>query len=104
MLHFHQVHKDACDRHKLLIMQNTNSGVMIIFTFKHRGERRGLGGIFFDDVNDASREDCFEFVTDCAESFLSSYLPILERRKDMPYTAEHKEWQQIRRGRYVEFN
>jgi len=43
-------------------------------------------------------------VTDCAESFLASYLPILERRKDLPYTTEQKEWQQIRRGRYVEFN
>jgi coproporphyrinogen III oxidase len=74
------------------------------FHIKHRGERRGLGGIFFDDINDADRDDCFAFVTDCAESFLSSYLPILARRKDLPYATEQKEWQQIRRGRYVEFN
>ena len=86
---FHQVHKDACDRHKVADYAKYKQWCDDYFHIKHRGERRGLGGIFFDDVNDASREDCFEFVTDC-ESFLSSYLPILERRKDMPYTAEHK--------------
>ena len=51
-----------------------------------------------------SRDECFAFVTDCAESFLDSYLPILERRMNLEYTQEHKDWQQIRRGRYVEFN
>ena len=74
------------------------------FFIKHRGECRGLGGMFFDDINDASRDDCFAFVTDCAEAFLASYLPILERRKDLPFSDAQKQWQQIRRGRYVEFN
>jgi coproporphyrinogen III oxidase len=74
------------------------------FHIKHRGERRGLGGLFFDDINQASREDCLAFVTDCAESFLESYIPILMRRKDLPFSEQHKQWQQIRRGRYVEFN
>ena len=60
--------------------------------------------IFFDDINGASREECFDFVTDCAESFLESYLPILNRRKDLEYSEKQKQWQQIRRGRYVEFN
>ena len=102
--HFHQVHKDACDRHEVADFAKFKQWCDDYFHIKHRGERRGLGGIFFDDINDADREDCFAFVTDCAESFLSSYLPILERRKDLPYTIEQKEWQQIRRGRYVEFN
>ena len=103
-IHFHQVHKDACDRHQVADYGKFKQWCDDYFFIKHRGERRGLGGIFFDDINDASREDCFAFVTECAESFLSSYLPILHRRMDMEYTPEHKEWQQIRRGRYVEFN
>ena len=102
-IHFHQVHKDACDRHQVADYSRFKQWCDDYFFIKHRGERRGLGGIFFDDINDASREDCFAFVTECAESFLSSYLPILHRRMDMEYTPEHKEWQQIRRGRYVEF-
>jgi coproporphyrinogen III oxidase len=102
--HFHQVHKDVCDRHEVADFAKFKQWCDDYFHIKHRGERRGLGGIFFDDINDADRDDCFAFVTDCAESFLSSYLPILARRKDLPYNTEQKEWQQIRRGRYVEFN
>ncbi len=103
-IHFHKVHKEACDRHEVSDYATFKKWCDDYFHIKHRGERRGLGGIFFDDINQASREDCFAFVTDCAESFLASYLPILEKRKDMPYTQNHKSWQQIRRGRYVEFN
>ena len=103
-IHFHTVHKNACDRHEVGDYSKFKKWCDDYFFIKHRNERRGLGGIFFDDVNNASREDCFSFVTDCAESFLESYLPILEKRKDMEFTPEHKEWQQIRRGRYVEFN
>ena len=103
-IHFHQVHKDACDRHEVADYDHFKQWCDDYFHIKHRGERRGLGGLFFDDVNKASREECFAFVTDCAESFLDSYLPILMRRKDLPYTEQHKQWQQIRRGRYVEFN
>ena len=103
-IHFHTVHKNACDRHEVADYINFKKWCDDYFFIKHRNERRGLGGIFFDDINDVSREDCFAFVTDCAESFLESYLPILEKRKDMEFTPKHKEWQQIRRGRYVEFN
>ena len=103
-IHFHQVHKDACDRHEVADYGHFKQWCDDYFNIKHRGERRGLGGLFFDDINKASREECFAFVTDCAESFLDSYLPILMRRKDSPYTEQHKQWQQIRRGRYVEFN
>ena len=103
-IHFHQIHKDVCERHEIADFDKYKQWCDDYFHIKHRGERRGLGGIFFDDVNDASREDCFAFVEDCAQSFLDSYLPILARRKDLPYTENHKQWQQIRRGRYVEFN
>ncbi|OAY69878.1 Oxygen-dependent coproporphyrinogen-III oxidase, chloroplastic [Ananas comosus] len=70
----------------------------------HRGERRGLGGIFFDDVNDYDQEMLLGFATECAKSVIPAYLPIIQRRKDTPFTEQHKAWQQLRRGRYVEFN
>lgn len=103
-IHFHQVHKDVCDRHEVADYAAFKQWCDDYFFIKHRGERRGLGGLFFDDINGASKDDCFAFVKDCAHSFLESYLPIIERRKDLPFTSEQKEWQQVRRGRYVEFN
>ena len=103
-IHFHRIHKEACDRHEVADYSKFKKWCDDYFFIKHRGERRGLGGIFFDDVNELSREECFAFVTDCAESFLDSYLPILEKRMNLEYTQDHKDWQQVRRGRYVEFN
>ncbi|KAJ8622201.1 hypothetical protein MRB53_030730 [Persea americana] len=70
----------------------------------HRGERRGLGGIFFDDLNDYDQEMLLAFSTECTKSVIPAYIPIIERCKDMPFTERHKAWQQLRRGRYVEFN
>ena len=102
--HFHNVLKEACDLHDLADYGMYKKWCDDYFDIKHRGERRGIGGIFFDDVNGATKSDCFSFVSDCAKAFLPSYLPILERRKNLPFTEEQKEWQQIRRGRYVEFN
>ena len=102
--HFHQVLKNACDQHEVADYPTYKKWCDDYFHIIHRGERRGLGGIFFDDLNSASKEDCFKFVTECAHSFLPSYLPLLEKRKDMLFTDEQKEWQQLRRGRYVEFN
>jgi len=102
--HFHSVHKKACDRHEVADYSKFKQWCDDYFFIKHRGERRGIGGIFFDDIDNAPREECFAFVSDCAESFLDSYLPILEKRKDIEYDENQKLWQQIRRGRYVEFN
>ncbi|KAI3870437.1 hypothetical protein MKX03_012716 [Papaver bracteatum] len=74
------------------------------FVIKHRNERRGLGGIFFDDLNDYDQEMLLSFATECANSVVPAYIPIIEKRKDTPFTEQNKEWQQLRRGRYVEFN
>jgi coproporphyrinogen III oxidase len=63
-----------------------------------------VGGLFFDDLRSESKAVCFAFVEDCASHFLEAYMPILERRRTMAFTPEQKEWQQLRRGRYVEFN
>ena len=103
-MHFHSVYKNVCDKHDLADYSNFKTWCDNYFFIKHRNERRGVGGIFFDDLRNSSKNDCFKFVKECGESFLQSYLPILERRINMDFTEENKNWQQIRRGRYVEFN
>lgn len=102
--HFHRTLKEVCDRHSVADYGRFKTWCDDYFHIPHRGERRGVGGIFFDDVRDEGQESCFQFISDCASAFLPSYLPILEHRKDLPYTPEQKAWQQVRRGRYVEFN
>lgn len=71
---------------------------------KHRGERRGLGGIFFDDLADRPQDKVMDFSEEAVKAVVPSYLPLVERRKDAEFTQAQKEWQQMRRGRYVEFN
>ena len=105
-IHFHKTIKSACDAHDKDYYPRFKRWCDEYFRNKHRGESRGVGGIFFDDLDasERDRENTFAFVQDCLGAFLPSYVPILEKRKDMAYTAAEKEWQQIRRGRYVEFN
>jgi coproporphyrinogen III oxidase len=74
------------------------------FYLKHRKEPRGIGGIFFDDFNELGFEQSFNLVKSVGEHFLKAYLPILQRRKDHPYTEKERDFQAYRRGRYVEFN
>jgi len=102
--HFHGVLKAACDRHDPAFYPRFKRWCDDYFFLPHRGEARGVGGIFFDDLCDRAPEHLFAFVADCARSFLPSYLPLVERRRAEPYTEAHKRWQALRRGRYVEFN
>jgi coproporphyrinogen III oxidase len=74
------------------------------FYLKHRREPRGVGGVFFDDVNDGGFDRCFALVRSVGDSFTDAYLPILVRRKDTPYGDRERDFQCYRRGRYVEFN
>jgi coproporphyrinogen III oxidase len=74
------------------------------FYLKHRKEARGVGGIFFDDFNAAGFEHSFAMMQSVGDSFIDAYLPLLERRKDMPYGEHERDFQAYRRGRYVEFN
>lgn len=74
------------------------------FFLKHRGEPRGIGGLFFDDWDEGGFERAFAFTRSVGDHFLPAYLPIVERRKDLPYGARERDWQAYRRGRYVEFN
>ncbi|KAG9771220.1 coproporphyrinogen III oxidase, partial [Aureobasidium melanogenum] len=109
--HFHKTIKAACDKHDKDYYPRFKKWCDEYFRIPHRNEARGIGGIFFDDLDASAQptsknpqEDLFQFVVSSLESFLPAYLPIIKKRKDMPYTPEQKLWQQIRRGRYVEFN
>ena len=74
------------------------------FYLKHRGETRGVGGLFFDDLNELGFERSFALMRAVGEAFLPAYLPLVERRKDTPYGEHQRQFQLYRRGRYVEFN
>jgi coproporphyrinogen III oxidase len=101
--HFHRTLKDACDKHGGDRYPRFKKWCDEYFRIRHRDEARGVGGVFFDELEgDLERE--FLFVKDVGRSFLPAYLPIVERRRDLPYSAEERAWQEIRRGRYVEFN
>jgi len=106
-VHFHQTCKNACDRHGPKLYSEYKKKCDAYFWNAHRDEARGLGGLFFDYLKPTpkySLEKWYAFVTDVADNFLEAYLPILDRRKNLTYTEEQKKWQEIRRGRYVEFN
>jgi len=104
--HFHRTIKAACDKHDKAYYPRFKDWCDKYFFNKHRNESRGIGGIFFDDLDDQEKdqEQTFQFVQSCLKAFLPSYMPIIIKRKDMRYTEQQKIWQQIRRGRYVEFN
>ncbi|KIV99972.1 hypothetical protein, variant [Verruconis gallopava] len=105
-IHFHKTIKDVCDKHDKAYYPRFKKWCDEYFYNKHRAEARGIGGIFFDDLDatEKGQEQLFAFVKDCLNAFLPQYVPIIERRKDMPFTEKEKQWQQLRRGRYVEFN
>lgn len=105
--HFHQVSKKACTPHGFSFYNDYKKKCDEYFWNAHRNEARGIGGLFFDYLKEDAHmkiEDWYDFVTDVGDSFLDAYIPIVERRKDMDYTRANREWQEIRRGRYVEFN
>ncbi|MCO5588816.1 hypothetical protein L7F22_042776 [Adiantum nelumboides] len=98
------VQKEACDKFDPEFHPRFKKWCDDYFLIKHRGERRGIGGIFFDDLNDRDPDEIFAFATECTNSVIPAYIPLINKRKDTPFNPEHKAWQQIRRGRYVEFN
>jgi coproporphyrinogen III oxidase len=106
--HFHQTYKDACDDFDPSFYPRFKKDCDNYFVNWHRNEeRRGIGGIFYDYKRPGDIKDVvfwMNFGKRCGDSFTRAYIPIVEKRKDTLYTAEHKHWQEIRRGRYVEFN
>ena len=105
--HFHDVLANTCDRYDPEFYPRFKRWCDEYFHLKHRGEARGVGGVFFDDVRPSDTHDLeglFSWWADMARSFLPAYLPIVERRSELAYDEALKRWQLQRRGRYVEFN
>jgi coproporphyrinogen III oxidase len=106
-IHFHTVSKIACDAHDPSFYATFKSKCDEYFWNSHRNEARGVGGLFFDYCRATKKktiEDWFNFVTEVGDSFLNAYVPIVEKRKKLSYSQAQRDWQEIRRGRYVEFN
>jgi len=106
-VHFHEVCKTACDKHNPTFYDTYKKRCDEYFWNAHRNEARGLGGLFFDYCKatpEMDMQDWYNFVTEVGNSFLNCYVPIVIKRKDLEYTKEQRDWQEIRRGRYVEFN
>ncbi len=101
--HFHGVLREVCERHEPGSYARHKRAADAYFLLRHRAEHRGVGGIFYEDLGgDLVRE--LELSRAVARAFLEAYLPIVERRRDLPYGEGERRWQEIRRGRYVEFN
>ena len=103
-VHWHQVAFDACKDFGEDVYPRYKKWCDEYFFLKHRNEPRGIGGLFFDDLNEWGFEKSFGFMQSVGNHYLAAYLPIIKRRKEMPYTEAQREFQLYRRGRYVEFN
>lgn len=128
VVHFHKTLKNACDAHDKSYYGRFKKWCDDYFNIPHRGERRGVGGIFFDDLDTPNQEHCFNFVQSCANAVIPSYIPLgnrktekvvllkfnccfvvgffltVKKHKNDTYGDDERQWQLLRRGRYVEFN
>jgi len=104
VLHWHRCARDACQPFGTDVYEKYKAWCDRYFFLPHRNETRGVGGLFFDDLNAGGFSRCFAFQRSVGEHFLPAFLPILERRKDQPYGDQERQFQLYRRGRYVEFN
>ena len=102
--HWHLTAKAACDPFGPDVFPNYKKWCDDYFFLKHRNEPRGIGGLFYDDLNEGGFEQCFAFMRSVGDHYLNAYLPILHKRKDTPYGERERDFQLYRRGRYVEFN
>lgn len=106
-IHFHKICKQACDAHNPAFYSKYKKRCDAYFWNSHRNEARGIGGLFFDyckPTKETSIEAWYSFVTEVGNSFLTSYIPIVTKRKTLKYSQGQRNWQEVRRGRYVEFN
>jgi len=107
-IHFHKTYKNACDQFDLGFYSAFKKHCDDYFVNTHRdNERRGVGGIFYDYKRPDEKRDVefwMKFARACGYAFIDAYVPIVNKRKQIPYNNEQKHWQEIRRGRYVEFN
>jgi coproporphyrinogen III oxidase len=103
-VHFHSVCRDALAPFGADKYPRFKAWCDDYFFLKHRGEPRGIGGIFFDDFAEGGFDNAFAMLRSVGDAFVGAYRPVLERRKDLPYGERERDFQLYRRGRYVEFN
>lgn len=103
-IHWHRTAREACQPFGGDVYERYKRWCDEYFYLKHRQEPRGIGGLFFDDLNDWGFERSFDFLRSVGDHYLPAYLPIVKRRKDHEFSDRHREFQLYRRGRYVEFN
>jgi len=104
VLHWHRTARDACAAGGPGAYERYKHWCDRYFFLPHRGETRGVGGLFFDDLHEPGFDDCFAFAKRVGEAFLRAWLPIAERRRHTPFGERERRFQLYRRGRYVEFN
>ena len=104
VIHWHQSCKDACQPFGDEVHAKYKKWCDDYFYLKHRDEPRGVGGLFFDDLNEWGFDRCFKFMQSVGNHYVPAYLPIVAKRKALPYTEQQRDFQLYRRGRYVEFN
>jgi len=104
IVHWHSVARDAVSPFGSDLYPEFKQACDQYFFLKHRQETRGVGGLFFDDFNRLSFEDSFALTRAVGDAFLLAYMPVVERRRTIPYSQRERQFQLIRRGRYVEFN
>ncbi|EJL6408231.1 oxygen-dependent coproporphyrinogen oxidase [Vibrio cholerae] len=102
--HWHQTAKQLCAPFGAEIYNEHKAWCDRYFYLPHRNETRGIGGLFFDDLNEWSFEQCFAYMQAVGEGYTQAYVPIVEKRKNTPFTERERQFQLYRRGRYVEFN
>lgn len=103
-VHWHSVAREACRPFGEDMYPRYKKWCDEYFFLKHRSEPRGIGGLFFDDLNEGGFARCFGFMTSVGDQYINAYLPIVARRKNTPYGERERDFQLYRRGRYVEFN
>jgi coproporphyrinogen III oxidase len=104
VLHWHRTSRDACRSFGDGVYAKYKDWCDRYFFLPHRNETRGVGGLFFDDLNEAGFDSSFAFLRSVGDHFLPAFMPIVERRKNQPYSDRERQFQLYRRGRYVEFN
>ena len=104
VLHWHQTARAACAPYGEGVYPRYKKWCDEYFYLRHREETRGVGGLFFDDLNEWEFERCFSFMRSVGDHYLDAYLPVVRKRKDTAFDSRHREFQLYRRGRYVEFN
>lgn len=104
VVHWHQTARKACEPYGAGVYERFKKWCDEYFFLRHRNETRGVGGLFYDDLNEWGFERCFEFMRSIGDHYIPAYIPIVQRRKNSTFSESEREFQLYRRGRYVEFN